>query len=364
MATATTDLHLCACTCGGVLTERARQGRLRKYLPGHAPNYAAPLDASSMSTASIIAFWSNVRLAENGQCLLWTGGKAARGYAQFVDPRTHRRYRGHRLAAALVFGPIPAGVQINHHCDVTGHGPLCVNPLHGFRGDQAANLLDAAAKGFMKRKLSAGNVLEIRALRQAGEVSRGTIAERFNISVANVDKITSGRTWLHLIEPNAPPLPTDRPWTRKAACLRGHTFAPENTRILPNGQRRCRACDHLRGSLKRVPTGWASKLTAAIVQTIRVEYAAGSTQQALADRYGVALVTVGRVVRRQTWKHLEDPTAGAVRVPPPARTHCRRGHPLDETNARINRAGYRDCRACQRDWANRRRRSQAKASDA
>jgi hypothetical protein len=33
-------------------------------------------------------------------------------------------------------------------------------------------------------------------------------------------------------------------------------------------------------------------------------------------------------------------------------THCKRGHPFDETNLRVDKRGYWRCRRCQTDWQN------------
>ena len=33
------------------------------------------------------------------------------------------------------------------------------------------------------------------------------------------------------------------------------------------------------------------------------------------------------------------------------KTHCPKGHPYDEANTRINKKGWRCCRACQREWS-------------
>jgi len=47
-------------------------------------------------------------------------------------------------------------------------------------------------------------------------------------------------------------------------------------------------------------------LTEAEVRAIRAAYAAGGiSQQALAERYGVSQVSVSRVIRHETWTHLD-----------------------------------------------------------
>lgn len=51
---------------------------------------------------------------------------------------------------------------------------------------------------------------------------------------------------------------------------------------------------------------WSAKLTEADVREIRDIYPQGNiTHQELADKYGVSRLTVGRVLWRQTWKHVE-----------------------------------------------------------
>lgn len=54
---------------------------------------------------------------------------------------------------------------------------------------------------------------------------------------------------------------------------------------------------------RRRPT---AKATPALVQTIRVEYAAGASQSTLARRYQLSINTIGRIVRGETWQDLPD----------------------------------------------------------
>lgn len=69
-------------------------------------------------------FWTYVHPNEQTGCWEWTGTKRRRGYGKFrlnlVD------YVAHRFAYENLVGTIPAGMQIDHLCRVTG----CVNPAH------------------------------------------------------------------------------------------------------------------------------------------------------------------------------------------------------------------------------------------
>lgn len=84
-------------------------------------------------------FWTKVQKS-NG-CWLWTGTKT-KGYGMILGPG-RLPLQAHRVAWTLIFGHIPDGLSVLHHCDV----PLCVKPTHLWLGTQADNLADARAKG-------------------------------------------------------------------------------------------------------------------------------------------------------------------------------------------------------------------------
>ena len=56
---------------------------------------------------------------------------------------TALRIRAHRLSYEAYKGPIPKGLLVCHHCDVT----LCVNPDHLFVGTPKDNMDDMLRKG-------------------------------------------------------------------------------------------------------------------------------------------------------------------------------------------------------------------------
>jgi hypothetical protein len=61
--------------------------------------------------------------AEN-ECWLWKGARNLQGYGKFaIRPKW---YQAHRLSYDHFWGPIPAGMQIDHLC----RNIACVNPRH------------------------------------------------------------------------------------------------------------------------------------------------------------------------------------------------------------------------------------------
>lgn len=104
----------------------------------------------------------------------------------------------HRASWMLYCGPIPAGMNVLHRCDV----PPCVRPDHLFLGTQQENVMDMHAKGRgtdnsgernPSARLTVDDVLLVRKLR--GQVRRRTIAAMFGVSVATVDAIFSRKLW-------------------------------------------------------------------------------------------------------------------------------------------------------------------------
>jgi hypothetical protein len=72
-----------------------------------------------------------------------------------------------------------------------------------------------------------------------------------------------------------------------------------------DGRNRGNTRNLLRGGYSRPgPAPWRAKLTAAQVQTIRQQKAAGASYRTLARQFGVRVGTIWHIVTGRTWRHL------------------------------------------------------------
>ena len=73
-------------------------------------------------------FWSFVKRGEPDECWLWTGAlQQPRGYGKLrVGRRGQSNVYAHRLAWAIMVGPIPPGYDVHHVCG----NKRCCNPKH------------------------------------------------------------------------------------------------------------------------------------------------------------------------------------------------------------------------------------------
>ena len=96
--------------CGGHYRQQRKGQELR------------PLRPSSQGLTLEQRFWAKVRKTD--ECWLWTAVTNGNGYGHIrADGRM--RY-AHRLAWEFMNGPVPSGMDLDHHCG----NRACVNPEH------------------------------------------------------------------------------------------------------------------------------------------------------------------------------------------------------------------------------------------
>jgi hypothetical protein len=179
----------------------------------------------AVDAATAERFWARVdkngpvpaHCPEIGPCWTWTGAKLqGSGYGKAT--LAGRTLSAHRVAFAIVNGPIPDGVDVLHHCD----NRECVRSEpngdgHLFRGDALLNAWDRDAKGRTAKgarhgrttkpqrnavgarngraKLSPQQVLKVRAMRASTGLSYLRLGLLFSVSEAQAIRICKGIQW-------------------------------------------------------------------------------------------------------------------------------------------------------------------------
>lgn len=147
-------------------------------------------------------FWTRVNIQDVDTCWVWKGARDKDGYG--VASIGHISVRAHRLAWTFTNGDIPDGSIIRHTC----HNPPCCNPAHLAAGTTADNVRDKMIAGRHANgsnppkgeksphaKLTQKDVDYIRQVYVPRVVTLKTLANKFNVSVANVSAIIRGKKW-------------------------------------------------------------------------------------------------------------------------------------------------------------------------
>jgi hypothetical protein len=144
-----------------------------------------------MTEKQLRNFWKKVDVQGPDDCWPWLGCKNLKGYGNFRIGKL--RYKAHRVAWELTYGPIPECLCCCHHCD----NPACVNPKHLFLGTDQDNMDDMEVKG--RAKLTEEQVIEIRRLYALeNHLSQDKLGILFGVSDVTICRVTSKKHWKHI----------------------------------------------------------------------------------------------------------------------------------------------------------------------
>lgn len=160
-------------------TRRVRAKRPSQHKGSHIP----------VTDEALAVFWSRVDKTED--CWIWTGARNGDGYGYF----SLRGYsaRAHRWSYELCNGPIPLGAVTDHLC----RNRLCVRPDHLELVTPKENVVRGweAGRTPCNRRLTAGQVVAIRALYASGGWTYGALAERYSVSRGLIGQIIRRVAW-------------------------------------------------------------------------------------------------------------------------------------------------------------------------
>ncbi len=138
---------------------------------------------------------ANSRKTESG-CIEWKKSKKLGYGTTYFRGRVEQ---AHRVAWILARGPIPDGLQINHHC----HNRACINVEHLYLGTQKENMRDMDEAGRRRTargevngnaKLTEDLVLAIR----RDPRTNVKIAEEHNVSPTLISAVRNLKVWRHV----------------------------------------------------------------------------------------------------------------------------------------------------------------------
>jgi DNA-binding XRE family transcriptional regulator len=144
-----------------------------------------------MDRRKVKKFWGRVKKCKDG-CWDIVAGRPPKRYGRVrIDGQL---VQAHRFVWELTYGPIPKGMKVCHDCD----NPSCVNPEHLFLGTQKDNMQDAVRKGRMyqpKVKLTGAQVVEIRERYAIGGITQRELGEEFGVDRRTVTQVVTGANW-------------------------------------------------------------------------------------------------------------------------------------------------------------------------
>lgn len=237
---------------------------------------APPLRFSREQKRLLLPFFhARVEFPRRGGCWRWVGALNTNGYGFLLYKRAGLgRQSAHRVAYAMLKGPIPKGLNVCHTCD----NPPCVNPDHLFLGTTRMNALDAKAKG----RLPSGDRSAARLYPKLYDKFRGSGHGNAELTEKQVREIRRRYR---------------SEWITQEQLARKYRVAQTTiSYVLRTGW------THVAGATKPKQGGkWATKLTLKKAKAIVRAVAAGSSQSGQARKYGVSTGYICRIVHGEAW---------------------------------------------------------------
>ncbi len=125
-------------------------------------------------------------------CWIWLRSLGSHGYGNACIANTVTV--AHRLSYKAFIGTIPDEMLIQHFCD----NHWCVAPHHLSVGTDATNAFDKMRKGRAAKKLTARDVLAIRARIESGGDTDKAIGNEFGVHKSMVSRIRRRLAWQHV----------------------------------------------------------------------------------------------------------------------------------------------------------------------
>lgn len=136
-------------------------------------------------------------VTESG-CWIWMGAlNPVSGYGCLTAE--NKVQTAHRRSWKIHRGPIPAGQNVCHHCDIR----CCVNPDHLYLGTQRENLRDMVKRGRGRKVLGEARPTAkltdetVRAIRASSKSNRA-LAVEYSVSYGVVGKVRRRSAWSHV----------------------------------------------------------------------------------------------------------------------------------------------------------------------
>ncbi|MGN6757145.1 MAG: HNH endonuclease [Thermomicrobiales bacterium] len=203
-------------------------------------------------------FWGKVDRRGPNDCWEWQACRNQSGYGIFSVSSSQRTARAHRVAYEIEYGPIPAGLVLDHLC----RNRACCNPSHMevvTRGENCRRGVSPSVRAMHEHRCMRGHIL--------------TPETAYYVQNRRGERVARCRI-----------------------CQREYAHA-----------RRHRQRSHATPNISDGNRLWMAKLNAEQVRDIRRLYASGEwTYQQLAKRFNVTYPTIAAIVRRHSWQHVAD----------------------------------------------------------